>query len=146
MTFLDPLLSFIIAGMSFWVTSKVTRNNFNASWSAIFAGSAFYALFGLLFLSLPWGIVLPKGFHVPWLFFLDGLGLPIFILWFGSVFLGFKVKNYFKVVPSFILFTIVGVAITQLFSFLGLGLFCGGGYYVGNRYRPYAFHDGYDYY
>lgn len=146
MTFLDPLLSFIIAGMSFWVTSKVARNNFKASWNSIFIGSALYAFLGILFLSLPWGMVLPKGFHVPWLFFLDGLGLPIFIFLIGSVFLKFKVKNYFKVVSLFILFTIVGVAITQLLSLLGLGLFCGGGYYVGNRCRPYALHDGYDYY
>lgn len=145
MTFLDPLLSFIISAMSFWVVSRLARNNFKANWTAIFAGSAFYALFGILFLSLPWGMVLPKGFHVPWLFFLDGLGLPIFIFWFGSAFLGFRVKNYFKVVPLFILFTIVGVAITQFFSLLGLGLFCGGGYYAGNRYRPYGLSDVYDY-
>lgn len=152
MVMTDTIATFLVCAFSLWAVKKIAGGGLTASFSAIFAASAFYALFGLLFLGFPWGFIFHK-YTIYWLFFLDGVFLPFFIFWFaGKALDGFELKArkyYPRAVGLFMIFSFIGLCLAQLIPLVGLGLFCGGGYSVGRYSRPgwlYAPGDYYWYY
>lgn len=152
MVMTDVFSTFLVAVISLCLTSKVAGKGLKIAPAAIFAASAFYSFFGLLFLAFPWGLVF-KEYTIYWLLILDGILLPAFVFWLGDKFLDgfeFKAKKYYsKAIGLFILSTFVGVAIVQLLPFIGLGLFGGSSYCMGRYSRPswiYSYNDYYWYY
>jgi uncharacterized membrane protein YvlD (DUF360 family) len=145
----ESFVCFIISALAFWLIKKLMDKGLTATGGAIITASLLYVAFGLVAHA---GVVLLR--LDPILTFLimmlqDFFVIPAFTFWFADKYVDhFSVKSskYFtKACCWFVFINFLGLAIMQMFPYIGLGLLGGGGYW-GNRYARPAWFYGDSYY